>query len=42
MALIDRKPRSATAVAVEPTKLLVLNEKLFDRMLVSNPTSPGA
>ena len=37
MALIDRKPRSATAVAVEPTKLLVLNEKLFDRMLVSNP-----
>jgi CRP/FNR family cyclic AMP-dependent transcriptional regulator len=37
MALIDRKPRSATAVAVEPTKLLVLNEHLFDRMLVSNP-----
>jgi CRP/FNR family cyclic AMP-dependent transcriptional regulator len=37
MALIDRKPRSATAVAVEPTKLLVLNDKLFDRMLVSNP-----
>ena len=37
MALIDRKPRSATAVAVEPTKLLVLNETLFDRMLVSNP-----
>jgi CRP-like cAMP-binding protein len=37
MALIDRKPRSATAVAVEPTKVLVLNEALFDRMLVSNP-----
>jgi CRP/FNR family cyclic AMP-dependent transcriptional regulator len=37
MALIDRKPRSATAVAVEPTRLLVLNEVLFDRMLVSNP-----
>jgi CRP-like cAMP-binding protein len=37
MALIDRKPRSATAVAAEPTKLLVLNDKLFDRMLVSNP-----
>ncbi|MCX7029717.1 MAG: cyclic nucleotide-binding domain-containing protein [Spirochaetes bacterium] len=37
MALIDRKPRSATAVAVEPTRLLVLNDKLFDRMLVSNP-----
>jgi CRP/FNR family transcriptional regulator, cyclic AMP receptor protein len=37
MALIDRKPRSATAVAVEPTKLLVLNDTLFDRMLVSNP-----
>jgi CRP-like cAMP-binding protein len=37
MALIDRKPRSATAVAVEPTKVLVLNDTLFDRMLVSNP-----
>lgn len=37
MALIDRKPRSASAVAVEPTRLLVLNDKLFDRMLVSNP-----
>jgi CRP/FNR family cyclic AMP-dependent transcriptional regulator len=37
MALIDRKPRSATAVAVEPTKVLVLNENLFDRMLVANP-----
>jgi CRP/FNR family cyclic AMP-dependent transcriptional regulator len=37
MAIIDRKPRSATAVAVEPTKVLVLNDTLFDRMLVSNP-----
>jgi CRP/FNR family transcriptional regulator, cyclic AMP receptor protein len=37
MALIDRKPRSATAVAVEPTKVLVLNDTLFDKMLVSNP-----
>jgi CRP-like cAMP-binding protein len=36
MALIDKKPRSAAAVAVEPTKLLVLNEKLYDTMIGSN------
>jgi CRP/FNR family cyclic AMP-dependent transcriptional regulator len=37
MVLIDKMPRSATAVAVEPAKLLVLNEKLYDKMIGSNP-----
>jgi CRP-like cAMP-binding protein len=37
MAIIEKKPRSASAVAMEPTKLLVLNEKLYDSMVGSNP-----
>lgn len=37
MVLIDKMPRSASAVAVEPAKLLVLNEKLYDKMIGSNP-----
>ncbi len=37
MAIIEKKPRSASAVALEPTKLLVLNEKLYDTMVGSNP-----
>ncbi len=37
MAIIEKQPRSATAVAVQPTKALVLNEKLYDSMIVSNP-----
>jgi CRP/FNR family transcriptional regulator, cyclic AMP receptor protein len=37
MAIIEKKPRSASAVAVEPTKLLVLNEKLYDSLVGSNP-----
>lgn len=37
MAIIDKKPRSATAVAVEPTKVLGINEKLYEKMIVSNP-----
>ena len=37
MAIIDKKPRSATAVAVEPTKLLGINERLYESMIVSNP-----
>jgi CRP/FNR family cyclic AMP-dependent transcriptional regulator len=37
MAIIEKKPRSATAVAVEPTKLLGINEKLYEKMIVSNP-----
>jgi CRP/FNR family transcriptional regulator, cyclic AMP receptor protein len=37
MAIIEKQPRSATAIAVQPTRVLVLNEKLYDRMLGSNP-----
>jgi len=37
MAIIEKQPRSATAVAVQPTRVLVLNEKLYDNMIVSNP-----
>jgi len=37
MAIIEKQPRSATAVAVLPTRALVLNEKLYDSMLQSNP-----
>jgi CRP/FNR family cyclic AMP-dependent transcriptional regulator len=37
MAIIDKKPRSATAVAVEPTKLLGINERLYESMIGSNP-----
>jgi len=37
MAIIEGKPRSATAVAMEPAKLLVLNQKLYDSMVNSNP-----
>jgi CRP/FNR family cyclic AMP-dependent transcriptional regulator len=37
MAIIEKKPRSATAVAVEPAKLLSINEKLYESMILSNP-----
>ncbi len=37
MAIIDKMPRSASAVAVKPTRLLVLNEKLYEATMVSNP-----
>jgi CRP/FNR family transcriptional regulator, cyclic AMP receptor protein len=37
MSIIEKKPRSATAVATEPSKLLVLNEKLYESMLTENP-----
>jgi CRP/FNR family transcriptional regulator, cyclic AMP receptor protein len=37
MAIIEKQPRSATAVAVQPTRVLVLNEKLYDSMIASNP-----
>lgn len=33
MALVDRNPRSATAVALEPTRLLVLSRRRFYRLL---------
>jgi CRP/FNR family transcriptional regulator, cyclic AMP receptor protein len=37
MAIIEKQPRSATAVAVQPTRVLVLNEKLYENMIGSNP-----
>jgi CRP/FNR family cyclic AMP-dependent transcriptional regulator len=37
MAIIEKKPRSATAVAVEPTRVLVLNDRLYDHMIGTNP-----
>lgn len=37
MAIIEKMPRSATAVAVQPTRLLVLNEKLYESTMASNP-----
>jgi CRP/FNR family transcriptional regulator, cyclic AMP receptor protein len=37
MAIIEKKARSATAVAIEPTKLLVMNDVLFERMIEKNP-----
>ena len=37
MAIIEKQPRSASAVAVQPTKVLVLNEKLYDSMIGTNP-----
>ena len=37
MAIIEKQPRSATAVAVQPTRVLVLNERLYDAMLGANP-----
>jgi CRP/FNR family cyclic AMP-dependent transcriptional regulator len=37
MAVIEKQSRSATAVAVQPTKVLVLNEKLYDSMVGTNP-----
>ncbi len=36
MALVDGKPRSATAVAVKKSKLLVVNDEVFDRLILSN------
>ncbi len=37
MALVDEKPRSASAVAVKATRLLVMNEGLLDAMIERNP-----
>jgi CRP/FNR family cyclic AMP-dependent transcriptional regulator len=37
MAIIEKQPRSATAVATQPTRVLVLNEKLYDTMIGTNP-----
>jgi len=37
MAIIEKQPRSASAVAVQPTRVLMLNEKLYDNMVGTNP-----
>jgi CRP/FNR family cyclic AMP-dependent transcriptional regulator len=36
MAIIEKKARSATAIAVKPSKLLVMNDALFERMVEKN------
>jgi CRP/FNR family transcriptional regulator, cyclic AMP receptor protein len=37
MAIIEQKPRSATAIAVRPSRLLSLDESLFFQMIEKNP-----
>ncbi|MBN1837393.1 MAG: Crp/Fnr family transcriptional regulator [Spirochaetales bacterium] len=37
MAIVEGKPRSATAIAVTPCRMLVMNEALLDSMLEHNP-----
>jgi CRP/FNR family transcriptional regulator, cyclic AMP receptor protein len=37
MAIIEQKPRSATAIAVKSSKLLSLDESLFFQMIEKNP-----
>lgn len=37
MALIEKKPRSATAIALKPCRMLVMNEVLLDTMIENNP-----
>ena len=37
MAIVEGKPRSATAIAVTPCRMLVMNEALLDSMLENNP-----
>ncbi len=36
MSLIDRMPRSATVIAVQPSKLYVLSQEAFDTMISEN------
>ena len=36
MALIDGRPRSATATAMEPTKLLVVDQTSFEHLILNN------
>lgn len=36
MAILNNRPRSATAEVIEPAKLLVLDSKTFETMLVKN------
>ncbi len=36
MALIDGNPRSAAAIAVQPTKLVVVDQSSFEKMVLTN------
>lgn len=36
MALVDDRPRSATAIAAKPTKLVVVDETIFDNLIMTN------
>jgi len=36
MALVDERPRSASAVAVKPTRLLVIDGPTFENMILTN------
>lgn len=38
MALIDGRPRSATAVASRRTRLIVVDESVFENMVLGNPS----
>ncbi len=37
MALMEKKPRSASAVTTKPSRLLVMNEALLESMIEKNP-----
>ena len=37
MALLENKPRSASAIAHSPCKLMVVNKKNFDQMVATQP-----
>jgi len=37
MALVEKKPRSATAIAMSTCRTLVMNEALLDNMIENNP-----
>jgi CRP/FNR family transcriptional regulator, cyclic AMP receptor protein len=41
MALLDRRPRSATAITMSDTRLLVFDPRAFDRMVESNRLLTG-
>lgn len=36
MALVDGSPRSATAIAIKPTKLIVVDEAQFEKIVMTN------
>ncbi|MCF7929526.1 MAG: Crp/Fnr family transcriptional regulator [Spirochaetales bacterium] len=36
MALIDGQPRSATAIALQPTRLLAVDQRMFEQLILAN------